>query len=297
MRRLTVIKIFFNKSKLTIYTIVVAVMLLTACGDNDNNIEIISGKDVGGGQPPPYNGSIFVDPDIIIDSDPTTFVGLTYIGQEERFMFDRRVDKPKTYNAHLFIAAFDDGVEMEIQVNPEFSQTSALKHAEMYSRPLGQMPFTLRKHIKFVFIHGGNYDFSGGLNSSQGMYDASGDESFSDGWVLIHVLRGYEYIAGNILAETLVHEAVHATFERDHAKSAKWVQAQQQDLGFITTYAQKYHTMEDLAESFLFYLAVRYKPDRISDEIYQTVSTTIEHRINYFDTLNIEVYPMVMSSQ
>jgi hypothetical protein len=285
IQRLLKIKII----TLTLFT------LLTACGgDSDKSI---SGKDIGGGQPPPYHGSIFVDPDIIKDSDPTSFVSLTYIGQETRFMFDRRGSKSKKYNAHLYIAAFDDGVEMEIQVNPEFSQASALKLAEIYSRPLGQMPFTLRKHIKYVFIHDGNYDFSGNLNSSEGIYDASGDGSFSDGWVLIHTLRGDEYIADNILAETLVHEAVHATFERDHAGSAKWLQAQQQDIGFITTYAQQYHTTEDLAESFLFYLAVRYKPDRISDELNQTISTTIKHRINYFDTLNIEIYPMVMSSQ
>ena len=123
--------------------------------------------------------------DIIKDSDLTSFVGLTYVGQAERSMLDRRSDKFKIYNAYLFKVAFDDGVELEIQVNPEFTFDVAESH-----------PFR-----------------------------------------------------------------------------------------------------EDLAESFVPYLAVRYKSDRISQELKGTISSTIQHRIDYFDGLAIEIYPMTESLQ
>ena len=42
--------------------------------------------------PPPFAGTIFLDPDIITDSDKTTFVSLSYAGQATRSMFDRRVN-------------------------------------------------------------------------------------------------------------------------------------------------------------------------------------------------------------
>jgi hypothetical protein len=270
----------------------VLISLLSACGSDS-----IKGKDIGGGQTPPFDGTIFIAPDIIKDSDPTSFVGLTYTGQAIRSMYDRRGDTTKEYNAYLFIATFDDGVEMEIQVNPEFEQTSAMNQAETYARAIGQLPFTLRKHINYVFMHDGNYDWSGNYNGSNGVYDSSGDTNFSDGWLLIHTLRGEEYIADDILAETLIHEAIHAVFDKFHADNAQWKLAQQQDIGFISTYAQQHHTREDLAESFVPYLAIRYKSDRISQELHQTISETMEHRINYFDALNIDIYPMLMSSQ
>jgi hypothetical protein len=269
-------------------------IFLSACGSGSDKI---SGKDIGGGELPPFSGTIFIAPDIINDSDPTSFVGLIYTGQESRSMYDRRLDTVKEYNAHLFVATFDDGIEMEIQVNPEFVQKSALNQAEKYSRVIGQLPFTLRKHINYVFIHNGDYDWSGNYNGSHGIYDISGDANFSDGWLLIHTLRGEKYFASGIVAETLIHEAIHAIFDDFHADNSQWKLAQQQDSGFISTHAQNHHTQEDLAESFVPYLAIRYKSDRISQELRQTIITTNEHRINYFDSLNVEIYPMVMTSR
>jgi hypothetical protein len=68
---------------------------------------------------PPFSGTIFIDPDIITASDPTTFESATYSGQGARTMFDRRVNNWIVRNAYLFDASFDDGLTVEIQVNPE----------------------------------------------------------------------------------------------------------------------------------------------------------------------------------
>ena len=71
--------------------------------------------------------------------------------------------------------------------------------------------------------------------------------------------------AGNreMLDETLVHEAAHTSLDPTHASSAGWLAAQAADGVFISTYAADHPLREDVAESFLTYLAVRYRSDRM----------------------------------
>jgi len=251
-------------------SILLILITLSGCGGDES-----SGKNIGGGQAPPFAGTIFITPDIIQDTDPTSFVSLNYVGQSDRKMLDRRSDKFITYNAHLYIASFDDGVEMEIQVNPEFNIDLATNEAEKYSIVVGQMPYTLRKALTDVSIHAGKAPFSGDMGN-----------------IVIHTNQGEEYISQGILAETLIHETVHAVLDSDHKRAPGWANAQQQDLGFISTYAKDHPFREDLAESFVPYMAVRYKSARISLELEQTITATMQHRINYFEDLAIEIYPM-----
>ena len=69
-------------------------------------------------------------------------------------MFDRRVDGWITVVAHLFNASFNDGLSVEIQVNPEFGESAiALAEAEKYARVIGRLPTALRKDVETVWIH------------------------------------------------------------------------------------------------------------------------------------------------
>ena len=247
-----------------------SVIILTGCNDEETRI--------GGGQPPPFSGTIFIAPHLINDDDPTSYVSITYSGKSERKMLDRRVDKFITLNAHLFVATFDDGVELEIQVNPEFDADRANVEAEKYSKVIGQMPYTLRGKLVDVAIHNGDAPFSGNKKN-----------------IVIHTMQGDKYLAEGILAETLIHETVHAVIDKEHEKNVQWINAQKSDLGFISTYAQKHPYREDLAESFVPYLASRFKPDRISHQLKQTIDETILYRMAYLDGLNISLYPMVTS--
>ena len=74
---------------------------------------------------PPYEGTIFIDADIVTTTDPSTFVDAIYAGQGMRTMFDRRVNNWITVNAFLFNTTFDDGLSCEIQANPEFSSSDS----------------------------------------------------------------------------------------------------------------------------------------------------------------------------
>ena len=225
---------------------------------------------------PPFGGTIFIDPDIITPDDPTTFSGLTYAGQAPRRMFDRRVNDWVVYDAFLYQATFDDGLTAEVQVNPEFVDTALTRvYAEFYARAIGQIPTALRVDMETVWIHRGVEPFGGGNRN-----------------ILIHVGQGDLYIRDGILEETLVHEGAHTSLDSAHARSDGWLAAQREDPTFISTYARDHPFREDIAESFVPYLAVRYRADRISAGLLDTIMRTIPARIAYFDSLDLDMYPI-----
>jgi hypothetical protein len=226
----------------------------------------------------PFSGTIFIDPDIVTSADPTTFTGLTYAGQANRVMFDRRVNAFVTYNAYLFNATFNDGLTAEIQVNPEFgSVAAAMAPASQYGTEIGRLPTALRTSLQTVWIHQGVQPFGGGNNN-----------------ILIHTGQGAQYIADGILEEALVHEASHTSLDSTHAASPGWLAAQAADPNFISTYARDNPTTEDVAESFLPYLAVRYRSDRISASLANTINSTIPNRLAYFDAQHFNLYPIAV---
>jgi hypothetical protein len=226
---------------------------------------------------PPFSGTIFIDPDIITAADPTTFQSAPYAGQGLRLMFDRRINNWANFNAYLFNATFNDGLSTEIQVNPEFgSPAAASTEAVKYGAVIGRLPTALRADVDTVWIHRGTQPFGGGNNN-----------------LLIHTGQADSYAATGILEETLVHEASHTSLDAAHAESSGWRAAQAADGEFISTYARDNPTREDIAESFLPYLAVNYRSDRISSSLAATISQTIPNRIAYFDNQSFNLYPLV----
>lgn len=225
---------------------------------------------------PPFSGTIFIDPDIITSADRTTFISAPYAGRGMRMMFDRRVNAFITVNAFLFNATFDDGLSAEIQVNPEFGDSAtAGAEATKYGTVIGRLPTVSRKDVQTVWIHKGQQPFGGGNNN-----------------LLIHTDQADTYAAQGILEETLVHESAHTSLDAQHANSSGWRAAQQADPDFISTYARDNPTREDVAESFLPWLAVRYRRDRISDSVANTITATIPNRLAYFDAQKFNLYPI-----
>jgi len=226
---------------------------------------------------PPYSGTAFIDPDITTPADPSTFISVTYTGRGDRTMYDRREVDWVTVNAYLFNAKYKDGLEIEVQINPEFgSVAAATTEAETYGWLVGQLPAALRRDVTMLWIHKGDEDFGGGNNS-----------------ILIHTDRAAVY--GDDLEEILIHEAAHTSLDADHAAAGGWITAQTVDDVFISTYAESNPTTEDVAESFLTWLAVRFKSDRISVATYDTITSTIPNRLAYFDSIYPDMYPLAPS--
>lgn len=225
---------------------------------------------------PPFKGTIFLDPDIITAKDPTVYQSIKANGSGTREMFDRRTDGMIQVNAHLFTALFSDQEKtIEIQVNPEFDEAKAKELAAKYAEVIGRLPKCLRADVDTVTIHAGDKPFGGGNRN-----------------LLIHTGQSEQYERDGILEETLVHEASHTSLDDKHAKAAAWIAAQKADAAFISTYARDNPTREDVAETFLLWLAVRHRPERIDAKLINQVKQTVSHRLEYFDQQKPDISPV-----
>ncbi|MCK7592874.1 hypothetical protein [Pseudomarimonas salicorniae] len=233
---------------------------------------------VGAVAAPPYSGTVFLDPDIILASDPSAFAGLTPAGRGQRQMFDRRVNVFASFDAYLFQAAYSDGASVEVQVNPEFGSASdAQTVAGFYAHAIGQLPRALRERLRTVWIHKGDEAFGGGNDN-----------------LLIHTGSiAAQYLADGILEEVLLHEAVHTSLDPAHAAAPGWLAAQQADGDFISTYGRDFPGREDLAESFLPWFAARHRPERIDTTLRDNVARVMPARSAYFEGLNLDLRPTV----
>lgn len=176
----------------------------------------------------------------------------------------------------MYDVVWNDGLSAEAIVNPEFGSENAAKiEAEKYGFLIGQIPHILRTDVEGIWIHKGTEAFGGGNKS-----------------ILIHTGQSSIYEASGIIEETLIHEASHTSLDFDHATSSGWVNAQNLDGRFISDYAKDNPVREDIAESFLTWLAVRYKSAKTSSTIYNTIIQTIPNRLNYFDTQNFNMNPI-----
>ena len=229
---------------------------------------------------PPYDGTIWYFPDVINSNDPTTFKELVFKGKFYREMYDRRrggrwINK----EAFLFNAVYEDRI-LEIQVNPEFKNVDkAFKEAFYYSEIIGRLPNFLLTNLKTVWIHKGNRDWGGG------------NENF-----LIHTGRSKEYISLGIVEEVFIHEGGHTSLDWDWGgviDKTNWQKAKRKDKEYISDYAKKFPRREDVAESILTWIAVRYRSERILKEDNEIVLETIPNRLEFFDKQNFDMYPLV----
>lgn len=224
---------------------------------------------------PPYSVTIFIDADIISSSDPSSIQSTTYTNQGMAKMFDRRVNNWVTVNAYLFDVVWDDGLTSRAQINPEFGSVAiALIEAEKYTFLIGQLPKALREDVNEIWVQQGIQPF-GGCNNS----------------ILIHTGQTIVYENSGILEETLIHEASHTSLDAAHSTSAGWLNAQNLDNEFISTYARDNSEREDIAESFLTWLMVRYREAAISTVDFNNITQTIPNRLSYFDSQNFNLDP------
>lgn len=232
-------------------------------------------------QTPPYGGTIFLDSSVILTTDPTTTTSITYLKQETRNAFDRRIDAFANFSFYVFKVVYSDGLSSEAQVNTEFGSISnATIEADKYGKVMGKLPNCLRINIKTITIHKGLQPFGGGNMD-----------------VLIHTDQALNYIKDGILEETLIHEASHTSLDNAHAASSGWLAAQSSDKNFISTYARDNPNREDIAESFLTWIMVRQCTLRIQLYMQDTIKKVIPARLDYFDKQNINLLPVCVKGQ
>ncbi len=219
------------------------------------------------GQNPPFKGAVYISPNILTKDDPTAFRQATYRSTGGRQVFDRRIGKVQFARAHVFVASYIDGTEIEMIVNAEFgSREAAEPYAVKYATVIGRLPTFMRRGIDEVWIHDGDFP-------------ASGDT----GNIAIHVQFTEVDEEMGYMEEVMMHEAVHASLDADHTAARGWRDAQSADGRYLTEYAQEFPDTEDFAETLPLYVAVEHLPGRLSATIERQIRRTIPNRIAYFD--------------
>lgn len=222
---------------------------------------------------PPYRSSVVgTDFDFITEAEPDTFVRLEDKGQGPAEMPDKS-DRSASLvqQAFLFVAHFNDGTRVNLAIDPDFkTRDGARTEALRYAPRLGKLPTALRRGVARVVIH------KGGENVT----------AFSDvGLIVLYSDNTTKRIGTHDLEETVFHESVHAAWDKPHAMSEEWKDAQRKDGGLVTDYARKNPKGEDLAESALFAYALIHHPDRIPKEEAAKIAGAIPHRIAFVEKL------------
>jgi hypothetical protein len=207
--------------------------------------------------------------DFITEADPSAFERLEYVGLELREMADKRPETPELWKrGYVFHAFFRDRTRVVIVIDAAFgSPEAANAEAMRYVHPLGKLPTLMRSGLRqSLVVHQGGENFT----------------AFSDeGLIIVYADNASKRIATHDLEETIFHESVHASLDRQHRESAGWREAQKKDAAFITNYAQRLPDREDLAESALFAYTLLHHPERIPAESAAKIRAAIPNRIAY----------------
>ena len=165
-----------------------------------------------------------------------------------------------------------------MQVNPEFGNVpDAEEQALYYAQAVGRLPVGLRTELRTLWIHEGTvqHGLGGGNNN-----------------ILVHKGRAESLARRGTLEEALLHEAAHTSLDPFYRDDPDWLRAQDADGEFISTYARDYPDGEDIAESIVPWIAVRYRRERIRANVTDTIDQTIPNRMAFFDSLELDMRPL-----
>lgn len=226
---------------------------------------------------PAYAGTVWIDPNIITEDDPTTYLSTTYVGRVMMLSVDGELNAPSNPNdieAYHFQSFFEKDKIIDFYIHPDFTQEEAEGYVIEYSAPLGRLPAFLFNGVNRVNIQesDGNWTGGGGLiNAHVGAYRTA-------------------VLEQGVMEEIFVHEASHASIQHINNDTA-YLAAAEKDPSFSSTYAQDYFLREDVAETILSYLAYRYRAERMPEDMIYNYRWLIPNRIEYFDNQDFDMYP------
>ena len=219
---------------------------------------------------------VWTSPDILDNSDPTSLRSVLYAGRGVREFWDTRAQTWVRISVYLFNVRYS-GREVEFQVHPELgSREAARAVVDTYAPIVGRVPAVLLSGLEQIELSLG----TGGLGANRGK-----------GIIHIPTSGGDEHIDDGFIEEVLIHEAAHVSLDPTHRDSPGWRMAQQADEVFINEYARDYPDREDIAESFLAYFIVAYRPERVDESTLNAFRNAIPNRLAYFEELGLDMSP------
>ncbi len=244
------------------------------------------------------DGTTFIYSDLVNKDDLTTYKTISGPTIEPRVeMYDREAnngagawDYPEAY---VFSITYDDDITSKINIRKSDypDQADAKTLAIKYATMMGRIPAFLREGVNHINLMKGDLAWGGNRNRNVGWLDLQVDGEHS---------RDYE--RRKVEEETLIHESCHAAldylyYNEGEVCKEEWQQIQNDDPMYISKYAFDFKCREDVAESFVAYLVVKYRNDRFAQETLTKITAAIPNRIKSFDEriLNnlakIDLYP------
>ncbi len=226
--------------------------------------------------------TVWLTPSIITAADTSALESVSFAGRGTRQFWDEEAWQWVALDSlWLFNVRFGqrDGVT-EFQVHPQFDGLPAARaQVEKYALPAGRLPRALVRDLNEVEISVAEN------RKGWGVVNASRGHGFH---VFTH--HAEQYLATHI-EEIMLHEGGHVSLDHEHLSSTGWKSAQEKDGTFITGFARDHPDSEDLAESIWAYFVARYRPDRVTREHLRAIRCGIPHRLAYFDSLDLEMWP------
>lgn len=226
-------------------------------------------------------GTVFITSRAITKDSPSDFLAIDFTGIEARETYDRRVESWVTLDSWIFTASYQCGrPEVEVVVNPEFSEAEALEQATLFARVVGQMPIGARVGVDEIWVHDGIGAAGGGNNA-----------------INVHteeISRELQWIE-----EIFVHEGGHTSldyFWGGVVDETLWEEAVASDGQFISKYAADYPDREDIAESYgAFLIWALYRDYGLFPESAAGIEAKIPARLAYFESLGPDYGPLPAS--
>lgn len=222
------------------------------------------------GREPLYASSVVdTDFDFIRETDRSVLDTVAFVEKGLAEMPDKVATQELFQPAYQFRATYKDGVKADFFVSERAgTQAVAQTYVDLAAIRLGRIPHVLRKGVTRVVINEG---------------DAT---AFSDvGLIVLYTKNMGKRISTHDLEETIFHESVHATWDKDHAEAPGWTRAQRTDPGFLTNYGRTHPQGEDLAETALFAVTMVHHPDRLPTDVRARVQAQVPARLEYIRKL------------
>lgn len=225
--------------------------------------------------------------DVIVPGDPSAFQTIQQGSDRSVLMWDRDANNnagawinPLSY---VYALTYDDSIESEIRIRKvDFNQTEADELAQTYAQLMGQLPAFLRAGVDSINILASDALFGGNsfLHSIE---------------ITIGATSELYQQTGN-LEEIILHEGTHAALDHLYTENSDWSAAQSLDSHYVSQYAADYPTREDIAETVVPYLGLRYHNSRIDASNQQSLNSGISHRMALLDSLGLDPYPMATNT-
>ncbi len=214
---------------------------------------------------------------------PTDLSGTPVFGQlpglnqrdDSQFKDIRKTSNENLSKGHSYVVRLKNGHKFPVII-PKFAlnQAAALRYAKRIGIAVGQLPQHMGLKIPKIELTRGKGAWSARSASPQGIRGSIGrmKESIDEGW----------------FEEALMHEMAHITL--DHLKNhPRWLAAQRADEEFISSYAKRYPSREDIASTYNAWFVLRYRSARVPGNVVSKIAKTIPNRLEFFDSLNLDM--------